>query len=76
MYDTDQLLAEIESFLVRTGMAATTFGQKSIKNWKLVDRLRDGGSVTLRQAVRIREFIRSYRPAQAKRSRSGNAVAA
>lgn len=40
------LLEEIELYLKRTGMAPTTFGAKSCKNRKLVERLRAGGDIT------------------------------
>ena len=54
------LLIEIESFLASSGMAATTFGQKSVHEWRLVERLRDGGDVTTRTAERIRTFIAAH----------------
>ena len=54
-----QLLAEIDAFLAESGMAATTFGKKAAKNSQVVDRMRDGRSVTLRTADRIRKFIRT-----------------
>lgn len=67
MSETSQLLAHIETYLTETGMAATTFGQKAVKNWKVVDRLRNGGSVTLKQAERIREFIEANPPRREER---------
>lgn len=57
--DTIPLLDEIEAFLDRTGMAATTFGEKSIRNWRLVETLRAGGDVTTRNAEAIRRFMAS-----------------
>ena len=57
--DTIPLLAEIEDFLAETGMAATTFGQSAIRDWQLVERLRDGGDVTTRKAEVIRAFMAS-----------------
>ena len=59
-YDNpSDLLAEIEAFLAETGIAETTFGQRAIRDWQLVERLRDGGDVTTRNAAKIREFIAS-----------------
>jgi hypothetical protein len=55
--DRIPLLGEIEAFLAETGMAATTFGQRSIRDWTLVDRLRVGGDVTTRKAETIRAFM-------------------
>lgn len=56
------LLSEIEAFLKRSKMAESTFGQKSIRQWRLVERLRDGGDVTTRKAAEIRAFIRAWKP--------------
>ena len=53
------LLAEIEAFLAETGIAETTFGQRAIRDWQLVERLRDGGDVTTRKAEVIRAFMAS-----------------
>ncbi len=57
MTDSAKLLAEIDGFLARSGMAETTFGAKAANNSKLVGRLRSGGSVSLETAARIREFM-------------------
>ena len=65
------LLIEIESFLEVSGMAATTFGQKAVHEWRLVERLRDGGDVTTRTAERIREFIAQHRPRPGERTGRG-----
>lgn len=54
---TIPLLDEIELFLAETGIAASTFGQRAIGDWTLVDRLREGGDVTTRKAEIIRAFI-------------------
>jgi hypothetical protein len=53
-----KLLTEIESFLARHEMAATTFGLYAARNTRLVTRLRDGGDVTTATADQIRSFIR------------------
>ena len=53
----DELLAEIEAYCQRTAMAESTFGRRVVNNGKLCARLRDGGSVTLATASRIRAFI-------------------
>ena len=63
------LLAEIQRFLKRTGMAETTFGQKATNNWRLVERLQAGGSVTLTAADRIRAFIAANSPSEEKSRR-------
>lgn len=53
------LLPEIEKFLRETGIAETTFGQRATGDWKLLERLRDGGDVRTRTADKIRAWMRS-----------------
>ena len=55
------LLADIDAYCRQTGIAATTFGQKAVKNWRLVDSLRSGGGVTLRTVDRVRAFMAAER---------------
>lgn len=57
MSETSALLQEIEAFIARADMAASTFGRKSVNDGKLVGRLRSGSTVTLEKAARIRRFI-------------------
>jgi hypothetical protein len=52
------LVDEIFAFLAATGMAPGTFGHKTANDGKFVDRLRNGGSMTLETAERVRLFIR------------------
>lgn len=62
MSETDQLLHEIEAFIGIAEMAASTFGRKAVNDGKLVGRLRDGRTVTLEKASRIRAFMRERIP--------------
>lgn len=57
------LVDEIEQFLRESGMEATIFGHRVNREWRLVDRLRNGGDVTTRTAEKIRSFIAENRPA-------------
>ena len=57
---TAQLIRDIETFLVRTGMAPSMFGEKACGDKHVVRRLRAGRSVTLRRADQIREFMTSH----------------
>ena len=57
MDSTAQLVAEIEAFLKRSGMSASYFGRLAGNDGKLVDRLRDGGSLTMPRADKIRRFM-------------------
>jgi hypothetical protein len=69
MNANQQLLAEIDAFLAVSGMAATTFGKKAAGNSQVVERMREGCSVTLRTADRIRQFIAENRPNREGRRR-------
>lgn len=61
MNANQQLLAAIDAFLANSGMAASTFGKKAAGNSEVVARLRDGCSITLTTADRIRNFIAEQR---------------
>lgn len=65
---TQTLLSEIEAFLSRTGMEASTFGQKAVHDWRQVERLRAGGSVSLRKAERLRTYMEQHRARGAESS--------
>ena len=56
---TAVLHKEVQSFLKRTGMGPTYFGQLAAGNTRLVERLQSGRTVTLQTAERIRKFIAS-----------------
>ena len=61
MTETARLLADIEAFLVRTGMRASMLGHKCGANdGKVVDRLRNGRTVTIDTAAAVRAFIDDY----------------
>jgi len=57
MDETQQLIAEIDAFLAQSGMAATTFGQKAVRNWRIVEQIRSGCNIGMKTAGRIRGFI-------------------
>ena len=54
------LLAEIETFLARSGMSATKLGVVAVNDGHLVANLRRGASVTLKTADRVRAWIASH----------------
>src|SRR6185503_19104017 len=53
----DSLLAEIEAFCRRSGIAESTFGRQAVNDGKLCVRLRNGKDVTLETAAKIRGYI-------------------
>lgn len=56
----DQLRTDIERFLTRTGMSPSRFGICAMNDAKFVSRLRDGSSVRLDTADRVRRFMAEY----------------
>jgi hypothetical protein len=59
MGSSQELLLDIEAFLAETGMGPTYFGKRACGNASLVPRLRDGKSVQLETAEKVRDFIAS-----------------
>ena len=60
MSEHEKLLAEIERFLDRTGMAPSTFSLDSCGQRNLMIRLRNGEGVTLKTVEKVRSFMRNY----------------
>jgi len=58
MVTRETLLSEIDDFLSRSGMKASTFGKRVVNDGKLVNRLREGGSVSIETAAKICDFVR------------------
>ncbi|MGL2349725.1 hypothetical protein ACOWKN_06535, partial [Helicobacter pylori] len=54
------LIKDIELFLTNNKMSPYTFGFKSIKNGRLVSRLRQGGRIWPETEIRIRTFMKYY----------------
>ena len=69
----DQLLAEIEAFIVAHDMPASTFGKLFSNDTAFVSRFRAGATVRLDTAERLRLFMKLYQAPKASRSRRGNA---
>jgi len=61
MLDAPTLLSQIESFLSETGIQPSTLGRQAVNDGKLIERLRDGGTVTLETATRIVEWMDANR---------------
>jgi hypothetical protein len=65
-----KLLDEIEAFLTETGAGAFQFGMKSIRNGRLVERLRSGGRVWPETETEIRLYMRIEREKRLKQGRA------
>ncbi|MBO3760379.1 hypothetical protein [Ciceribacter sp. L1K22] len=55
--DEDVILKQIEAFLSKTGMGASYFGRVAVGNTEVVQRLRDGRSITMATARKLREYM-------------------
>lgn len=60
-----ELLAEVEGFIARTEMPHTRFGREAMSDGSLVQHLRAGRSLSLRNAEKLVRFMASYEPAPA-----------
>lgn len=61
MLITDQqLIAKIEAFLQRHGMAPTRFGREAAKEASLLTTLRNGRSISLARANKIVSYMDRY----------------
>src|SRR3954468_728414 len=54
------LLSRVIAYCRDTRMAETTFGRRSVNDGKLVSRLRNGRTVSMRTADRVEAFIADY----------------
>lgn len=73
MSSTEILLADIEAFLLRTGMKAADFGMLAVRDIAFVYRLRDGRDLRMSTADRVREFMRAYESGNVSRRRKRGA---
>lgn len=55
-----EFLNFVESFLERTGMSATTFGIKAVKDSRIVFMLREGRECREETQERVLDFINNY----------------
>jgi phosphopantothenoylcysteine decarboxylase/phosphopantothenate--cysteine ligase len=68
------LLAEIESFLARTGATATKLGLAAVNDGHLVANLRKGHSITLKTADKVRTYMARHEGRQGGVQPMGNAA--
>lgn len=62
MTSTDDLLSRIRAFCAERKMAETTFGRLAVNDGKLVGRLQDGGTISLRTLARIESTLAQEQP--------------
>jgi predicted transcriptional regulator len=59
----EEFRAEVDEFLLRTGMAPTALGQRALGTPHFVRRLRAGTPPNVATMQRVLDFIRAYEPA-------------
>lgn len=59
----EQLLGQIDAFLDKTGMAPTRFGLETLADGGLLKGLREGRSLSLKNAQKVMLFMEHYAPA-------------
>lgn len=72
---TDELLAEIRTFLAAHDMSPTAFGLQAVNDGHFVHDLEGGAGITARRIDRVRRFMREYRPTGSKRRSACQPVA-
>lgn len=68
MSTAQKLLADVERFLEKTGMPATTFGLRVANDGHLVRDLRSGRDIRASQIDRIRDYMSGYDSAPERRA--------
>lgn len=61
----EQLIEQIDAFLKRTDMAPTRFGLETLGDGALLKNLREGRSLSLRNAQKVLTFMADYPAKQA-----------
>jgi hypothetical protein len=75
MTERQKLLADIEAFIEKAGLAASKFGVLTMNDPAFVGRLRSGGDVRTETAAKIRAFIRDHQKLEAPKRRAEARVA-
>jgi len=66
MLTDETLLAQVDAFLDRTGMAPTRLGLDAMGDGALVKGMREGRSLSLRNAEKLVRYMSTYRPTEAQ----------
>lgn len=76
MSTREKLLAEIEEFCEKHGLKDTAFGLQSVNDPALIMDLRNGRSVRLDTADRLRAFMAAYKPVRRPKKAAASHAAA
>lgn len=63
---TDEIISEIEGYASRAGLSPATVTSRAVSNSRLYDRMKAGGSCSLKTAGRLRAYMLANPPAQTK----------
>ena len=74
--EREKLLAEIESFLERSGLEHTTFGTLAMNDTAFVTQMRRGRNVRIDTAERARDFMAAWKPPKPRPKRAAAQAAA
>ena len=74
MSTREELLAEIDAFLERHGIAPTRFGKDVLRDPSFVMRLRLGNHARSDTIDRVKNYMRHYKPRPSKRLSVGAAA--
>ena len=55
------IITAIETFIARHGMAESTFGRHTVKDWRLLRDLRNGRELRNRTLTRINQYMADYK---------------
>ena len=77
MTEQRSLIADIEGYCRRTGMAESTFGRRAVNDGKFVGRLREGRRVTAPTVAKVHAFLAAQRrPARRRPDPKSNPIPA
>lgn len=57
MSETHDMISRIEKFCAERGISVTTFGRKAVNDGKFIQRLRNGGDITLTTARKVEQAL-------------------
>ena len=75
MSEREKLIAEIDRFVARTGVAESRLGMEAVGNPSFVLRLRKGKRIWLDTADKVRTYMRDYRPPKRNPKQAANRAA-
>lgn len=63
---TDEIISEIEGYAARAGLSPATVTSRAVSNSRLYERMKAGGSCSLKTAGRLRDYMAAHPPSDTK----------